>query len=743
MRKCWQFLRERGAVKAITGIVALLRACAVAAGLVLLLAVGPTKPKQAALPKDDSDTIYPLDALNPTSPTFNSSACPGELYYDLRNSCVLVGCGGGALNGIINVMDFGARGDAEIGTDGTVSSSYNFTSASLNCTTARLGETIHVIAAGSGAGLLTTTIASCSGNTFVMTAPAQETISGTARWVIGHDDTAAIQTGFNTSYVSGFSTNAVYFPSGRYLVTSPLNFTGVSNDHVYGAGADVSIIQCSSSGNSVCLDDSAGNNDAYDHLTVNNGVAAQDASTVNFLAARTVTNANKIGDTFHNVNFRSFSPWNFFGYQNEQTTWGDVYWEADGPNTVNLTISQMNTPVVTSPFVTFAAAGGSTTAFTIDGAETSLTTNGAPANVPNIYLDGSLVHSMEGINIYGAYIADGIGMPRSSGMTMIGDEGNGVVLYGLRLFGVHGNMSSANETLINLAASRVDRADIVGINDPAGTSSAWQMQFNSLTNSHMDFQGFEGNALQANYCAGTSIPGTAGLQNVNCPYAFYVAARVSSNLNFEPAMANLQVDGIYTYGGISMHGIPDPPAPTVTVVGTPGSATCTYYVEYGDIAFGRTDPSPPTTITNCPNTLSATNYVSILPALTGAERAVYVLKGSTSATIGFFQPADSQDNPTGAFYDTGQSTSPFTPASVNNTGQLVLDTAANGGIRCAGTVALTTGSATVRNACISGARPVLCTDDSATGAEAVSCVPKAGSLSITGNSSDTIAWAQF
>ena|ERR1039458_2892337 len=83
MRKCRQFLRERGAVKA--GIVALLGACAVAAGLVLLLAVGPTKPKQAALPKDDSDTIYPLDALNPTSPTFNSSAYLGELYNSLSS----------------------------------------------------------------------------------------------------------------------------------------------------------------------------------------------------------------------------------------------------------------------------------------------------------------------------------------------------------------------------------------------------------------------------------------------------------------------------------------------------------------------------------------------------------------------------------------------------------------------------------------------------------------------------------
>ena len=349
---------------------------------------------------------------------------------------------------------------------------------------------------------------------------------------------------------------------------------------------------------------------------------------------------------------------------------------------------------------------------------------------------------MEGINIYGAYFADASGASsRSSGMTMIGDEGHGIILRGLGLYGVHGNMAGTNQTIINMAASRVDRADLIGINDPAGTSTVWQMQFNTLTNSHVDLQGFEGNALQANYCAGTSIPGTANLQNVNCPYAFYVAAQVSSNINYLPAIANVQIDGIYTFGGIILHTVPDPPAPTVTVVGTPGSASCTYYVEYADIAYGFTDPSPPTTITNCPNTLSATNYVSILPALTGAERAVYVLKGTTATTIGFYQPADSQDNPTGAFNDTGQSTSPFTPASVNSTGTLHLEY--GGGIACAGEQTLATGAATVANPCINGVRPIICTDQSATAAEAVTCSGiTQGSFKIYGNGSDTIGWVQ-
>src|ERR1019366_192782 len=216
-----------------------------------------------------TSTHYLLDCVDATQPVMAADSqllmkvvtAGGAItpVYDLRNSCVLVGWGGGALNGIINVEDFGAQGDAVTGTDGTVADgSKNFSTPSLSCTESRIGETVHVIAAATSAALLETTVSSCSGSTFVMTTSAQEDISGTAKWIVGHDDTADIQAAFNTSYANSFSTNAVYFPGGRYLVTSPLNFTGINYTHLYGAGQFLSTILCSSTGYSVCVDVSGG-----------------------------------------------------------------------------------------------------------------------------------------------------------------------------------------------------------------------------------------------------------------------------------------------------------------------------------------------------------------------------------------------------------------------------------------------------------------------------------------------------
>ena len=303
------------------------------------------------------------------------------------------------------------------------SGSKNFTSASLNCTAARKLETIHVVAADTAAALLQTTIASCSGSTFVMTAAASENISGTAKWIIGHDDTVPIQTAWNASFnAAGFAINAVYFPAGNYLVTAPLNFTGVSISHLYGAGEDVSQIYCSSASSSVCVDTSVGNNENWEYISFNNGIDAQDASTVNWLAGRTVTGSNKIGDKFHYVGWRSWGAWNFYGFLNEQAKWTDCYWEADGTSTVNLTLSSLNTAGITSPFVTLVTpqvAIGSTV-FSIDGSDTTFdSNNGGGTGKPHILIDGYI----QVLNLFGPFFADGIYGARTLGMSMIGDGG--------------------------------------------------------------------------------------------------------------------------------------------------------------------------------------------------------------------------------------------------------------------------------------------------------------------------------
>ena len=702
-------------------------------------------------------THYLLDCIDATQPTMaadsqlllkvTTSGGAITIVKDLRNICALGTCGGGIVNGIINVMDFGARGDTAIGTDGTVSSNYNFTSASLNCSAARVGETIHVVAAGSAAALLQTTIASCSGNTFVMLAAAAESISGTASWVIGHDDTTAIQTAQGISYnAAGFATNALYFPAGRYLATAALNFTNAANQHVYGAGMDVSTIFCSSSGQSVCVDDSGGNNNQWDHISIISGLAVQNSPTANFLKAR-VTLANEaIGDRYSSVAFKTWGPWNFYGFYNEQATWHDDYFEADGTSTVNLTISSANTAGLTSPFVTFIAESGyAATDFSIDGAATAFQTmHGGGAGKALIFLDGG---NFQNINLRDFFFGDGSGTT-SAGMTLLGDQGNADTVVGLYISGIIGNMESTTSTIINLSNSTADRVFVTGNNDPGATDVQYQFQFVSLTASNISFQANRPLYITSGFCGGTDLPGATQQTHVTCPYANYIAGNIDSVRTFVPTYVTSQINGLYVYGALQMALIADPLAPIVTSLCTVAgsehcNSSCTYYTQYQDIAGDVTNVSPGTTITNCPNTLTSTNKVEVLPQYVGGEFIVNLLKNSTSNLLGFIYPSDYSLNPGGYLSDIGQAAynSSYTAGS-NNTGRLHLE--GGNGVACSGLQALSTGAATVAGYagyCISGTRPILCTDNTAN--HSVGCVPSAGSLVITGTSSDMIAWVQL
>jgi hypothetical protein len=64
---------------------------------------------------------------------------------------------------------------------------------------------------------------------------------------------------------------------------------------------------------------------------------------------------------------------------------------------------------------------------------------------------------------------------------------------------------------------------------------------------------------------------------------------------------------------------------------------------------------------------------------------------------------------------------------------------------CAGTATLASGAATVSNACITGSRPVLCTENNTTTITSVNCSASSGSLSIksaSGTDTSTVSWAQ-
>ena len=207
--------------------------------------------------------------------------------------------------------------------------------------------------------------------------------------------------------------------------------------------------------------------------------------------------------------------------------------------------------------------------------------------------------------------------------------------------------------------------------------------------------------------------------------------------------APLYVGSLTEFGGDTDSGssvrsaIANPSAPVVSVVGTPGTATVSYALVCEDFNGHYTMPSSFTQITNAPNTLNSTNYVHITWTATSFNgcKEVDVLKNDTATLLAHYSPGYGYAN------DQGGATSAFTAPVRNATGDMsVAGTMTEG---CAGTQALTAGTATVTNACISGSRPIICTDNTATSSAACSAVRSSGSITIYGTGSDTVSWAQL
>lgn len=151
---------------------------------------------------------------------------------------------------IFSVKTYGAVGDAIAGTDGTATNgSTTFSSTGTACNTSRVGEIIEVAGAGAAAANLSTTVTGCSGNNWIMAVAASTTVSTTAKWVIGKDDSAALQAAWNAAKSTGgtilfpstnigsVSTSPQFSTGNAYLIKTALNWGAGLNVSVEGAGA--------------------------------------------------------------------------------------------------------------------------------------------------------------------------------------------------------------------------------------------------------------------------------------------------------------------------------------------------------------------------------------------------------------------------------------------------------------------------------------------------------------------------
>lgn len=127
--------------------------------------------------------------------------------------------------------------------------------------------------------------------------------------------------------------------------------------------------------------------------------------------------------------------------------------------------------------------------------------------------------------------------------------------------------------------------------------------------------------------------------------------------------------GAILAGLVTKTAISNPSAPTLTVSGTPGTATVSYAVVGHDKNGGVTLPSSFTTITNAPNTLNSSNYVLITWPLIDGILQWDVLKTNTSTSLAtLVNPNFTAPSTTISYNDTGQSTASYTPPTRNTTG---------------------------------------------------------------------------
>jgi len=128
----------------------------------------------------------------------------------------------------IDARFYGAAGDARMGADGSVTAgATQMSSSTLSCGSADVGRMITINGAGASGKLLVATVTSCASGTAVNFTPAASTaVTSSARWVVGTDNTSAINLAINAGLTACGA--SVLFPHGIYLVNGNLRVSPTS-----------------------------------------------------------------------------------------------------------------------------------------------------------------------------------------------------------------------------------------------------------------------------------------------------------------------------------------------------------------------------------------------------------------------------------------------------------------------------------------------------------------------------------
>jgi hypothetical protein len=151
----------------------------------------------------------------------------------------------------IDVKTYGATGNTKRSQAGTCTSGSTAISASgfFTSTAVDGGKTIQLSGCGASGAALATTISSVTdANDAVIATSASTSVSGTSTFIMGTDDTAAVQAAINAAK-TGHSGGIVFFPPGVYMISQIIPYAGVNligsgvADQYGGTGAGGSEIQ--------------------------------------------------------------------------------------------------------------------------------------------------------------------------------------------------------------------------------------------------------------------------------------------------------------------------------------------------------------------------------------------------------------------------------------------------------------------------------------------------------------------
>lgn len=187
-------------------------------------------------------------------------------------------------------------------------------------------------------------------------------------------------------------------------------------------------------------------------------------------------------------------------------------------------------------------------------------------------------------------------------------------------------------------------------------------------------------------------------------------------------------------GGIRVTAVSRPAAPLVEAKGS--GSRYKYFLVAHDLSGNPTLPSEPTTVSGGAR---PDNRVCAHPQ----PGAYYfdVLRGDVNHRVGRISPYQYTDAlPSYCFVDKVESPTAYQAPRRNSTGDLSAPVIFNG---CAGRARLSGGIAAVQNSCITGKRPIGCTDNSAREPTACTAIPSSGALRLHGSGSDEVSWFQL